>query len=177
MKFWISSCLLLFFLCCTAALAQDFDILIKGGYLIDAKNGIADTMDVAIRDGKIAGVAKNIPENQAKKTIHAQGLLVCPGLIDPHTHVFVGSQAGTFADGFSSVSPDDFSFRSGVTTVVDAGTSGWRNFETFKKNVIDQSQTRVLAFLNIAGTGMSGTATQENTEDMDPGKAYKTLKK
>ncbi len=175
MKLWRSSCLLLSFLCCTATLAQDYDILIKGGYLIDAKNGIADTMDVAIMDGKIAGVAKNIPENQAKKTINARGLLVSPGLIDPHTHVFVGSQAGTFADGFSSVSPDDFSFRSGITTVVDAGTSGWRNFDTFKKNVIDQSQTRVLAFLNIAGTGMSGKATQENTEDMDPAKAYATL--
>lgn len=175
MKLWTSSCLLLFFLCCAATLAQDYDILIKGGYLIDAKNGIADTLDVAIKDGKIAEVAKNIQENQAKKTINARGLLVSPGLIDPHTHVFVGSQAGTFADGFSSVSPDDFSFRSGVTTVVDAGTSGWRNFEAFKRNVIDQSQTRVLAFLNIAGTGISGKLTQENIEDMDPGKAYETL--
>ncbi|MEX2512989.1 MAG: amidohydrolase/deacetylase family metallohydrolase [Cyclobacteriaceae bacterium] len=157
--------------------AQQFDLLIKGGYLIDEKNGIAEIMDLAISDGKVATVSPSLPENQAKLTINAQGLLVCPGIIDPHTHVFVGSQKGTFANGFSSVSPDDFSFRSGVTTVVDAGTSGWRNFETFKKNVIDLSQTRVLAFLNIAGMGMSGKPVEENMEDMDPEMAYQTLQK
>ncbi|MEX2566205.1 MAG: amidohydrolase/deacetylase family metallohydrolase [Cyclobacteriaceae bacterium] len=164
-------------LCLSMVQAQQFDMLIKGGYLIDEKNGVAEIMDLAISDGRVALVSPAIPEKQAKRSINAQGLLVCPGIIDPHTHVFVGSQKGTFADGFSSVSPDDFSFRSGVTTVVDAGTSGWRNFETFKKNVIDLSQTRVLAFLNIAGTGMSGRPGEENTEDMDPEMAYQTLQK
>ena len=69
-----------------------------------------------------------------------------PGLIDIHTHVFVGTKPDKFADGIYSVSPDDFTFKSGVTTVVDAGTSGWRNFPLFKEQVIDKSQTRVLAF-------------------------------
>ena len=95
------------------------------------------------------------------------GLYVVPGLIDIHTHVFVGSKPDKFADGIYSVSPDDFSFKSGVTTVVDAGTSGWRNFPLFKEQVIDKSQTRVLAFLNIAGSGMSGKPMQEDVNDMN----------
>ena len=72
-----------------------------------------------------------------------------------------------FADGIYSVSADDFSFKSGVTTVVDAGTSGWRNFPLFKEQVIDKSQTRMLAFLNIAGSGMSGKPTEEDINDMN----------
>ncbi|WP_439482139.1 amidohydrolase/deacetylase family metallohydrolase [Cyclobacterium plantarum] len=160
---------------CLQLRAQDLDILIKGAYLIDAKNGIRDSMDVGVLAGKIARVAPKIASEDAKKVIDASGLILSPGLIDLHTHLFVGSQARTFADGFSSVSPDDFSFRSGITTMVDAGTSGWRNFETFKKNVIDASQTRVLAFLNIAGTGMSGNPDQENLLDMDSEKAFETL--
>jgi len=173
MKKW----LLIFLLygLCLPLPAQELDILIKGAYLIDAKNGIRDSRDVGITAGKIARVATSIPSGEAKKVIDASGLILSPGLIDLHTHVFVGSKARTFADGFSSVSPDDFSFRSGITTMVDAGTSGWRNFETFKKNIIDASQTRVLAFLNIAGTGMSGNPDQENLQDMDPDKAYETL--
>ena len=147
--------------------AQPYDLLIKNGHLIDAKNKIDDQMDVAIKDGKVAKVAKDIPAGQAKKLIDATGLYVSPGFIDMHTHVFVGSKAATFADGFSSLSPDDFTFRSGVTTVVDAGTSGWRNFPLFKEHVIDQSKTRVLAFLNIAGDGMSGDPGEQDLNDMN----------
>ena len=173
---------LLFTICLCIAyslqgIGQEYDYLIKGAYLIDAKNKIQDTMDIAVLDGKIADVARNLPRTNTKKVIDASGLILSPGLIDPHTHVFVGSKSRTFADGFNSVSPDDFSFRSGVTTVVDAGTSGWRNFETFKTNVIDASKTRVLAFLNIVGVGMSGNESQENLSDMQIDKAYETLKK
>ncbi len=169
--------LILGFAFCLPLSAQEFDILIQRAYLVDAKNKIQDTMNVGIADGKIALVARTIPSEKAKKVINASGLILSPGLIDIHTHVFVGSKASTFADGFSSVSPDDFTFRSGITTVVDAGTSGWRNFETFKKNVIDASHTRVLAFLNIAGSGMSGHPTQENLQDMDPEKALEMLQR
>jgi len=152
----------------TASLqAQEIDILLKGGHVIDPKNKIDSRMDVAITNGKILKVDKNIPSSGAKKVIDAEGLYVTPGLIDIHTHVFVGSKEG-FADGFSCLSPDDITFKSGITTVVDAGTSGWRNFPLFRKQVIDRSQTRVLAFLNIAGSGMTGFPSEEDINDMDP---------
>ena len=146
---------------------QQYDLLIKNGHVIDTKNNLDTIKDVAIANGKIGKIDNDIPPTQSKKTIDATGLYVVPGLIDIHTHVFVGSKADKFADGIYSVSPDDFSFKSGVTTVVDAGTSGWRNFPLFKEQVIDKSQTRVLAFLNIAGSGMSGKPMQEDVNDMN----------
>jgi dihydroorotase len=156
-----------FFISLTAAgQSQEIDILLKGGHVIDPKNNIDSQMDVGIANGKILRVATEIPASSAKKVVDVKGMYVTPGLIDIHTHVFVGSNAG-FADGFSSVSPDDFTFKAGITTVVDAGTSGWRNFPVFKKQVIDRSQTRVLAFLNIAGSGMTGFPSEEDINDMD----------
>jgi dihydroorotase len=89
-------------------------------------------------------------------------------LVDLHVHVFAGT--GTAYTGPSSVRPDDHSFRSGVTTMVDAGSSGWRNFEDFKKLIIEPARTRVLAMLNIVGAGMAGDP-EQNLQDMDPGKA------
>lgn len=146
--------------------AQDIDLLLKGGHVIDPKNGINGTMDIGISAGKIIKVAPNIPANTSKKVIDVTGKYVTPGYIDIHTHVFVGSNNG-FADGFMCVSPDDITFKSGVTTVVDAGTSGWRNFPVFKRQIIDRSQTRVLAFLSIAGSGMTGFPSEEDVNDMD----------
>ena len=104
------------------AKSQQYDLLIKNGRVIDPKNRIDAKMDVAIAEGKISKVAKDISVAQSKKIIDATGLLVTPGFIDMHTHVFVGSKPDIFADGIYSVSADDFSFKSGVTTVVDAGT-------------------------------------------------------
>lgn len=157
--------------------AQQYDLLIKNGHVIDPKNHINAIKDVAIADAKIAKVDNNIPATQSKKTIDATGLYVVPGLIDIHTHVFVGSTPDKFANGIYSVSPDDFTFKSGVTTVVDAGTSGWRNFPLFKEQVIDKTQTRVLAFLNIAGSGMSGKPTEEDINDMTADSAALIAKK
>lgn len=156
--------------------AQEIDLLLKNGHVIDPKNKINSRMDVAIVDGKIFQVASDIPESNAKKVIDAKGLYVSPGFIDIHTHVFVGSKPG-FADGINSMSPDDFTCRSGVTTVVDAGTSGWRNFPLFKDQVIDKSKTRILTFLNIAGWGMSGKLAAENIDDMNPDSAFFTIQK
>jgi dihydroorotase len=147
--------------------AQQYDLLLKNGHVIDPKNKIDSKMDVAIKDGKISKVAPNIPVAQSSKVIDATGLYVTPGFIDMHTHVFVGSKPETFADGSNSVSPDDFTLRNGVTTVVDAGTSGWRNFPVFKSQVIDKSKTRILAFLNIAGSGMTGSPYEQDMNDMD----------
>ena len=146
---------------------QEYDLLIKNGHVIDPKNNIDTIKDVAVANGRILKIDYDISPTQSKKTVDATGLYVVPGLIDIHTHVFVGSKADKFADGIYSVSPDDFSFKSGVTTVVDAGTSGWRNFSLFKEQVIDKSQTRVLAFLNIVGSGMSGKPMQEDVSDMN----------
>ncbi|HVY73327.1 MAG TPA: amidohydrolase/deacetylase family metallohydrolase [Puia sp.] len=157
--------------------AQPYDLLIRNGHLIDPKNQRDGVMDIAISEGKVAKIDEHIPAEQAKKVVDAGGLYVIPGIIDIHTHVFVGSKPETFADGFSSLSPDDFTFRSGVTTVVDAGTSGWRNFPLFKQQVIDQSKTRVLAFLNIAGSGMSGSPGEEDLNDMDARLTALTIKK
>lgn len=161
----LMTALILFSLTVSVA-AQDIDILLKGGHVIDPKNNIDSRMDIAIANGKILKVAAEIPSSGAKKVINAEGYYVTPGLIDLHTHVFVGSKDG-FADGFSSLSPDDITFKAGITTVVDAGTSGWRNFPLFRKQVIDRSQTRVLAFLNIAGSGMTGFPSEEDINDMD----------
>jgi dihydroorotase len=149
-------------------LSQPLSLVIKNGHVIDPKNNIDAVMDIAIRDGKIIQVAKNIDAKQAAQVVNANGLFVMPGLIDIHTHNFVGTNPDqAYMNGPSGVIPDGFTFRTGVTTIVDAGSSGWRTFPEFKKNIIDRSQTRVLAFLNIVGEGMRGSPYEQNTGDMD----------
>ena len=148
---------LLLFLFSLHTYSQTYSTLLKGGHLIDPKNGISKLMDVAIQDGKIAAVAVDIDPKQAKQVIDITGKYVTPGLIDIHGHVFAGTDPdGQLENGFSSLPADGFSFRVGVTTIVDAGDAGAETFELFKKNVIDKSQTRVLAFLNISKKGMYG---------------------
>lgn len=154
---------------CYAIEAQDYDLLIKNGHLIDAKNKLDQAMDVAIKDGKIAEVSPDIPLEKAEKVIDATGLYIVPGLIDIHVHVFHGTHQDEYiSNSYTSVPPDGFTFRTGVTTVVDAGSSGWKNFKTFREQTIDNSKTRVLAFLNIVGPGMKGGAIEQNLADMDP---------
>ncbi len=144
-----------------------YDLLLRGGHVIDPKNHIDAVMDVAIKDGKIAQVAANLKPSDAIKSIDANGLYVVPGLIDLHVHVYNGTgERGSYA-GDLSVPPDGFTFRTGVTTVVDAGSSGWRSFEDFKDRIIDRSQTRVLAMLNIVGAGMRGGKYENNLFDME----------
>jgi dihydroorotase len=147
---------------------QSYDIVIKGGHVIDAKNNINAPMDVAVLDGKIAKVAKNIDTAGALQVVNAKGLYVTPGLIDIHGHVFAGTEPDHYlSNGNVAVSPDGFTFRVGVTTIVDAGGAGWKSFPTFKKNIIDVAQTRVLSFLNIVGEGMRGEPYEQDTTDMD----------
>jgi len=154
----------------SSATAQDYDLLIKGGTVTDIKNGIRNSrLDIAVSDGRITKVEENIPGEMAKKVIHANGLIVTPGLIDIHGHVFWGTQPhSAYSNGMNSVAPDGFTFRCGVTTIVDAGSSGWRNFLEFKEQTVDHSKTRVLAFLNIVGSGMKGGVIEQNVNDMDP---------
>jgi len=151
------------------AQSKPYNIIIKGGHVIDPKNNLNSVMDVAIADGKIARIAVNIDAAQSMHIVNAKGMYVTPGLIDIHGHVFAGTEENhMYSNGFNSIMPDGFYQRVGVTTVVDAGGSGWRDFPTFKKNIIDNSQTRVLAFLNIVGNGMRGGVIEQNTTDMDP---------
>lgn len=155
--------------CAIFAQSKPYNIVIKGGHVIDPKNNINQVMDVAIADGKIAKVAANIDASQSTHVVNASGLYITPGLIDIHGHVFAGTEPNhMYSNGFNSVMPDGFYQRVGVTTVVDAGGTGWRDFMTFKKNIIDNSQTRVLAFMNIVGSGMRGGIIEQNVSDMDP---------
>lgn len=163
------ACLFCLTVCATFATAQQYAIVIKDGHVIDPKNNINSVMDVAIQDGVIALVARNIDPKQGKQVVSAKGMYVVPGLIDIHGHVFYGTEKDhAYGNGTSSIPPDGFTFRVGVTTVVDAGGAGWKTFSTFKENVIDNVQTRVLSFLNIVGEGMRGGVYEQNTNDMDP---------
>ena len=175
----------LFFLCVLCLLvsytqaqvtAPIYNIILKGGHVIDAKNNINEIMDVAIQDGRIAKVGKDINPGLGKQIVNARGMYVSPGLIDLHTHVFYGTEPNhAYSNGSNSVMPDRYTFRAGVTTVVDCGSAGWKSFPTFKKNVIDRSQTRVLSFLNIVGEGMRGRDDfEQDISDMDPKMSAKT---
>lgn len=147
--------------------AQSYDILIRNGRVIDPKNGIDAKMDIAVSEGKIAKVSSQI-QGTAKQIVDATGMIVTPGIIDIHGHVFYGTQEDHYlSDGFSALPPDGFTLRVGVTTIVDCGGAGWRNFATFKKNVIDKSTTRILSFLNIVGNGMRGGNWEQDVTDMD----------
>lgn len=146
---------------------QKYDLLLKGGHVIDPKNKLSAVRDVAIAGGKVAAVAANINPAEAFKVVDVKGYYITPGLIDIHVHVFAGTGERASYAGDNSVYPDGFTFRVGVTTVADAGCAGWRNFEDFKQRVIDRSKTRVLAFLNIVGNGMRGAKWENDLADMD----------
>jgi dihydroorotase len=150
-----------------SAFAQKkYDLLLQGGHVVDPRNNITAVRDVAIASGKIAAVSPQIDPADAAKTIDVRGLFVTPGLVDIHTHVYAGTgEKGSYA-GDNSIYPDVIAPRSGVTTVVDAGGSGWRSFDDFKQRIVDRSATRVLAFLNIVGHGMRGGKFEQDLADM-----------
>lgn len=149
--------------------AQTYSLLIKGGQVIDPKNNRNEVLDVGIADGVIKKMAKNIDPKEARQVVNAQGMYVTPGLIDIHGHVFYGTEADHYlSNGLSALPPDGFTFRVGVTTIVDAGGAGWESFPQFKRNVIIPSKTRVLSFLNIVGAGMRGGRYEQDTADMNP---------
>lgn len=125
-------------------------------------------MDVAILEDKIVAVAKNIDAKKAAQVVDVKGMYVTPGLIDIHSHNFFGTEPDHYlGNGLEALPPDGFTFRSGVTTVVDAGGAGWKTFPAFKTQTIDHAKTRVLSFLNIVGEGMRGGVYEQNLNDMD----------
>jgi len=147
-----------------------FDIVLKGGHVIDPKNGIDEANDIGIQGGKIAAVDAGLPVEGAGKVVDVGGLYVTPGLVDIHMHAYATPGNPDQWAGDNSILPDGFSFRTGVTTMVDTGSAGWRNFADFRERVIDRSQTRLFALINIAGTGMTDIAHEQNPYDMDTDK-------
>jgi dihydroorotase len=166
--------LVIFLLVALAALPASsqeiYDLLLKGGHVIDPKNKRNDRLDIAITGDLVRKIARDIPAAHARRVVELGDYLVTPGLIDLHTHF--DAQGAPL-----SLNPDHNSLRYGVTTAVDAGTSGWKNFEQFKKNVIDRSKTRVLAFVNIVGSGMFGSNVENDVNEMDPEAAAQVVRK
>jgi dihydroorotase len=151
----------------TAFGQAQYDLLLQGGHLVDAKNRLSGIRDIAIKDGLVAAVAEHIEPATAFKTINVMGLYVTPGLVDIHVHAYGSTGEANSYAGDLGLFPDGFTFRNGVTTVADAGSSGYRNFEDFKTHIIDRSKTRVLAFINIVGAGMRGGKFENNLADME----------
>ena len=142
------------------------DLIIRGG-TSRSQDAIDAVMDVAIAGGKIAEVSVKIDASRASRVADATGLYVVPGLIDIHTHVFYGTEDTYLSNGHVAVQPDAHAPQAGVTTVVDVGGAGWRNFDQFKRNIIDRSLTRVLSFINIVGSGMKGGPFEQDLSDMN----------
>ncbi len=142
-----------------------YDLLLKGGHMIDGRSHTSAVLDVAISGRRIAALAPNIDPASARRTLDVSGFYVTPGLVDIHEHVY-SAAPGSSPDELAARA-DDFALRAGVTTVVDAGSAGWRTFEDFKDRVIDRARTRVLAMLNIVGNGMRGGSYEQDLADMD----------
>ena len=124
-----------------------YDLLIQGGTLVDPAQGVNAVRDVVFVDGEVTDVGENLAATESREVIDASGRYVTPGLIDVHVHVFPGVS-------FLGVEPDPTCLARGVTTVVDAGSAGADTFPGFRKYVIEVSQTRILAQLNISSQGM-----------------------
>ncbi len=125
-----------------------YDLLLKGGVVIDPAQDMRGAFDIAVQDGKIASVAVNIPASEARRVIHVPGKTVTPGLIDLHTHVFDGVAA-------NGVHPDIAGVHAGVTTVVDAGSSGCATFSAFPRHILPKCETEVIPLLHICQTGLA----------------------
>jgi dihydroorotase len=131
---------------------KPYDLLIKGGKVIDPSQGVEAELDVAMREGKVASVAPGIPEGRARQVIRADGKIVTPGLIDLHTHVF------PFVGPYG-IEPDTYFVRRGVTSVIDAGTSGAFTFPAFRRFIIERATTRIRALLHVVSIGMVAGST------------------
>lgn len=122
-----------------------FDLVLKGGRVIDPAQGIDAVGDVAFKDGRVAAVGANLGE--AADTRDVTGKIVTPGLIDLHTHVYWGGTS-------IGVDPDAYARRAGCTTLIDAGTAGAGNLPGFREHVIKRSDVRILPFMNISYPGI-----------------------
>ena len=125
-----------------------YDLLLKGGMLIDPSSGLNSIQDIAVQDGLIARIAPSIPAEDASRVVNVPDRIVTAGLIDVHTHVFDGIAA-------NGVNPDLGGVKAGVTTLVDAGSSGSATFGGFPRHIIPNSHTEIIPFLHICQTGLA----------------------
>ena len=146
---------------------ENYDFVLKNGHLIDPKNEIDEIMDIAVLNKNIVKIDKNIDSTRSKKVYDLRGLYVTPGLIDSHVHCYFSAGTAKAWAGDYSLQPDNFSFRSGVTTIIDTGSSGSYNFPHFRATVIDRAKTRIFAFLNIADYGMASLYVEQFPEKND----------
>src|SRR3954471_10284393 len=131
--------------------AMTYDLLIRHGEVLDPASGLRGQLDVAIRGGKIVAVAPSLPENEARRTISARGLIVTPGLIDVHAHIFVNAHD---MGGHT----DQYCRQSGVTTLCDAGSTGSATFAGLRAVIDTHVRTRTRAFVNLSAIGIVGTS-------------------
>ena len=131
-----------------SAVTQDYDLVLKGGHVLDERNGVDDVLDIAIKADRIVAVGKDLAD-RASRVEDVSGAIVAPGLIDIHTHVYHKATS-------LSVDPGFIARRSAVTTLVDAGSAGAGNFDGFRDYVMAHSPYRILAFLNISFPGIFG---------------------
>jgi len=124
-----------------------YDLLVKGGTVIDPSQGLESVGDIAINHGKVVAFGTAIPVTTAREVIDATGLLVTPGLIDIHVHIYEGVT-------HLGVNADVNCLNKGVTSVIDAGSSGAQTFPGLRKYIIGVSRTRILAYLNLSDLGM-----------------------
>jgi dihydroorotase len=137
-----------------------YDVVITGGRVIDPGRGVDALLDVAIQDGKIAKVATTIDPSEATRSIDARDRIVVPGLIDIHAHIFEHGVG-------NGLDPDLAGIHSGVTTLVDGGSAGWANYESFHHHIIGTAKTRVLANIHIANTGLAQSPEARDAGDVD----------
>ena len=136
-----------------------YDLLLKGGRVIDASRGIDEPMDVAVEGGRIARMAQAIPPSEAQEVLDVSGNIVAPGLVDVHTHVY--------HPGRNWNHPDVAGVRSGVTTIADAGGPGSADFEDFCQYVLPKAQTTVYSFLSVFRERSLGAPPSEDQMDVD----------
>ena len=144
-----------------------YDLIVKGGTVIDPSQGLNGINDVAVENGKIARVAPDIPEVEATRTLDVKGSLVVPGLIDVHTHVYDGVNG-------NGVNADLGGVRAGVTTMVDAGSAGCDTFGGFPRHIIPNSATEIICFLHICRTGLATTPDIFSPASIDLDKTIQT---
>ncbi|NBH25354.1 hypothetical protein D3Z60_06010 [Lachnospiraceae bacterium] len=145
---------------------KEKEILLKGGTILDPSRNIKKKGDVRILEGKIAEIGENLAGSGETIIVPAEGCYVTPGLVDMHCHIYPSFPFQK--DGLPTIHPQSHMFQSGVTTAVDAGTCGSRDFIRFKEQIIDKSRLRILAFINIAAGGMVSLDSEQDIREFHP---------